>query len=102
MFVGLINMKAHFSFAFFSKHLKLQATFVKLLLRQNHNDRQNPFNQVGLMGINIYGVKSNPSGEYDFNMRRDSRKEVEAIVSRRKDLAFVMYTDKDVAEVTTF
>ena len=75
---------------------------MKLLLRQNHNDRQNPFNQVGLMGINIYGVKSSPSGEYDFNMRRDSRKEVEAIVSRRKDLAFVMYTDKDVAEVTTF
>ena len=50
------------------------------------------------MGVTVYGVKSrNPS---DVALpRRDSRQDLEEIVSRRKDLAFVMYTDKDVAEV---
>ena len=74
---------------------KIKASFVKLILKQNHNDRGNTFNQVSLMGVCIYGIRhQDPTLP-----RRNSRSDVQDIVSRRKDLAFVMYTDSDVAEV---
>ena len=50
------------------------------------------------MGVSIYGVEDTPTG-YSNRERRNSEKEQQSVVTRRQDLAFVMYTDKDIAEV---
>lgn len=73
---------------------KLKVNFVKLSLRPNHMHKANEFNQVGLMGISIFGQMKSAS-----QSRRGSRTDEFLAVPRRQDLAFLMYTDKDIAEV---
>ncbi len=53
------------------------------------------------MGVSIYGVEDTPTG-YSHRERRNSEKEQQSVVTRRQDLAFVMYTDKDIAEVNRY
>ena len=73
----------------------LKVSFLKLLLKQNFMHKKNEFNQVGLMGLSIFGISDKPKA----GSRRPSRSDDNSIVPRRQDLTFLMYTDKDVAEV---
>ena len=74
---------------------ELKVSFVKFLLKQNYMHKKNEFNQVSLMGLSVFGVADKPKA----GSRRPSRSDDNSIVPRRQDLAFLMYTDKDVAEV---
>ena len=74
---------------------ELKVSFVKCLLKQNYMHKKNEFNQVSLMGLSVFGVADKPKA----GSRRPSRSDDNSIVPRRQDLAFLMYTDKDVAEV---
>ena len=49
------------------------------------------------MGVSIYGIEDITTNK--LHHRRNSELELNSAVSRRQDLAFVMYTDKDIAEV---
>ena len=79
---------------------RLKVSFVKLTLKHFHFDKRNELNQVGLMGVSILGCfndqMKNRSGSQS---RRGSRLDEFSVVPRRQDLAFLMYTDKDIAEV---
>ena len=55
--------------------------------------------QVSMIGISIYGVEDIPMGYEKLQKRRNSELEQNSVFARRQDLAFVMYTDKDIAEV---
>ena len=63
----------------------------------NHSSKGNQSNQVGLMGISIIGKVKENNNAGGLN-RRKTEADLET-VPRRQDLAFLMYTDKDVAEV---
>ena len=52
------------------------------------------------MGISIYGIEDMPNQYDKLKQRRNSELEQNSVVARQQDLAFVMYTDKDIAEVT--
>ena len=52
-----------------------------------------------MMGISLYGVEDIPIGYEKLQKRRNSELEQNSVFARRQDLAFVMYTDKDIAEV---
>ena len=51
------------------------------------------------MGISIYGIEDMPNQYDKLKQRRNSELEQNSVVARQQDLAFVMYTDKDIAEV---
>ena len=55
--------------------------------------------QVSLMGVSIYGIEDMPIYYDKLQQRRNSELEQNSVVARQQDLAFVMYTDKDIAEV---
>ena len=57
--------------------------------------------QVSLMGVSIYGIEDMPIYYDKLQQRRNSELEQNSVVARQQDLAFVMYTDKDIAEVKT-
>ena len=80
---------------------KLRVSFVKFSLKNNYDHKGNQFNQVGLMGISVWGkVKPEPNKAGGLKQRK-TEAEMDR-VPRRQDLAFLMYTDKDVAEVIFF
>ena len=54
---------------------------------------------MSLLGVSIYGIEDTPSGYDKLHQRRNSEMDQNSVVARRQDLAFVMYTDKDIAEV---
>ena len=54
------------------------------------------------MGVSIYGIEDMPIYHDKLQQRRNSELEQNSVVARQQDLAFVMYTDKDIAEVKTF
>ncbi len=60
--------------------------FIKLVLRRNHINRANEYNQVSIMGINVLGE---PLDAVD---KKPSK-------PHREDLAFRMYTDSDIVQV---
>ena len=77
---------------------KLRVSFVKFSLKNNYDHKGNQFNQVGLMGVSVWGkVKPEPNKVGGLKQRK-TEAEMDR-VPRRQDLAFLMYTDKDVAEV---
>ena len=51
------------------------------------------------MGISIYGIEDMPNNYDKLQQRRNSELEQNSVVARQQDLAFVMYIDKDIAEV---
>ena len=51
------------------------------------------------MGITIYGIEDMPNHYDKLHKRRNSELEQNSVVARQQDLAFVMYIDKDIAEV---
>ena len=51
------------------------------------------------MGVSIYGIEDMPNHYDKLQQRRNSELEQNSVVARQQDLAFVMYTDKDIAEV---
>ena len=53
------------------------------------------------MGVSIYGIEDMPIYHDKLQQRRNSELEQNSVVARQQDLAFVMYTDKDIAEVNT-
>ena len=57
--------------------------------------------QVSLMGVSVYGIEDMPIYYDKLQQRRNSELEQNSVVARQQDLAFVMYTDKDIAEVKT-
>jgi len=77
----------------------IKVTFIKFILKQNHFNRQNQYNQVSLMGVSIYGIEDMPIYYDKLQQRRNSELEQNSVVARQQDLAFVMYTDKDIAEL---
>ena len=78
---------------------RLKVSFVKLTLKHFHFDKRNELNQVGLMGVSILGVCDQMKNRSRSQSRRGSRLDEFSVVPRRQDLAFLMYTDKDIAEV---
>ena len=54
---------------------------------------------MGLLGVSLYGIEDIPSGSDKLQQRRNSEMDQNSVVARRQDLAFVMYTDQDIAEV---
>ncbi len=62
--------------------------FLKLVLRRNHINRENEYNQVSLLGVNVLG---HPVSAFD--------EEERVTKPHREDLAFLMYTDPDIVEV---
>ena len=74
---------------------RLKVSFVRLILKHFHFDKRNELNQVGLMGVSILGI----CDQMKNRRRRGSRMDEFSAVPRRQDLAFLMYTDKDIAEV---
>ena len=78
---------------------KLRVSFIKFSLKNNYDHKGNQFNQVGLMGVSVWGkVKPEPNKAGGLKQRK-TEAEMDR-VPRRQDLAFLMYTDKDVAEVS--
>ena len=55
-----------------------------------------------MIGISIYGVEDIPMVYEKLQKRRNSELEQNSVFARRQDLAFVMYTDKDIAEVIRY
>ncbi len=95
------NCACQFQRIEFSRADKIKANFVRLVLKQNHITKHNDFNQVGLRGLSVIGTPdSGKSGGR--TSRRGSRVGDFSFVPRRQDLAFLVYTDKDVAEVRPF
>jgi len=77
---------------------KLRVSFIKFSLKNNYDHKGNQFNQVGLMGVSVWGkVKPEPNKAGGMKQRK-TEAEMDR-VPRRQDLAFLMYTDKDVAEL---
>lgn len=67
-----------------------KGVFLKFLLKKNHLNRYNEYNQVGLMGLNVIGTP--------IDKDKHSEKPLYKL-SHRDDLAFLMYMDTDIAEV---
>ena len=64
---------------------------MRFVLHKNFTNRKNQYNQVGLAGLNIIGT---PWGD------RSSRPGLETgVLSEYDDLSFLMYTDKEVAQI---
>ncbi len=63
--------------------------FVKLVLRRNHINRENEYNQVSILGINVMGLP----------VRAEDEGRV-VTKPHREDLGFLMYTDPDIVEVS--
>lgn len=77
---------------------QLKASFLKIVLKHNHLNKKNEYNQVGLMGVSFFGTPQKARAGNNLS-RRGSRIDEFTIISRRQDLAFLMYTDKDIVEV---
>ena len=62
--LGRISLDSNVSTNFQARELKqanindIEARFIRLILRQNHVNNQNLFNQVGLIGLSFYGSRS--------------------------------------------
>lgn len=62
--LGRISLDSNVNTNFQARELKqaninnIQARFIRLILRQNHTNNQNIFNQVGLIGLSFYGERS--------------------------------------------
>lgn len=87
--LGRISLDSNANTNFQARELKqanindIEARFIRLILRANHVNNQNIFNQVGLISISFYGVRSedlppiqdrfgnskSSSGEIDNNTR---------------------------------
>ena len=81
---------------------RLKVSFVRLILKHFHFDKRNELNQVGLMGVSVLGICDQMKNRSRSQSRRGSRIDEFSAVPRRQDLAFLMYTDKDIAEVRVF
>lgn len=79
----------------------LKASFLKIVLKHNHLNKRNEYNQVGLMGVCFYGTPQKAKVGTNLS-RRGSRLDEFSVIPRRQDLAFLMYTDKDIVEVDQF
>ena len=79
-----------------------KCTFVKLMLRQNHINRHNEYNQVSLLGVNIVGTpvedEEDASGSGSGEDERSEKRRGKTL-SHRDDLSFLMYTDSDIVKV---
>ena len=59
--LGRISLDSNANTNFQARELKkanindVEAKFIRLMLRQNHTNNQNLFNQVGLIGLSFYG-----------------------------------------------
>ena len=59
--MGRISLDSNANTNFQARELKkanineIEARFIRLILRQNHTNNQNLFNQVGLIGLSFYG-----------------------------------------------
>ena len=65
---------------------------MKLVLRRNHINRLNEYNQISLMGVNVLGTSDGSAGGGGYG--------VAAVAPQRTDLAFLMYTDPDIVSVS--
>jgi len=75
----------------------LAVTFLRFILHKNHTNRKNQYNQVGFAAINIIGtpVDSVPSSGKSMKSALDR----EGVLSEYDDISFLMYTDKEVAQI---
>lgn len=67
--------------------------FVKLVFHKNYQNKKNQYNQVALAGVNIFGQpEEDKEQSEEFDLRSD-------VLSPYDDLAFLMYTDTEVAQL---
>jgi centrosomal protein CEP104 len=61
--LGRISLDSNANTNYQARELKqanineIEARFIRLILRQNHTNNQNLFNQVGLIGLSFYGFR---------------------------------------------
>jgi len=72
----------------------LSVSFIKFVLHKNHTNRKNQYNQIGLAAINVIGTPKNSQPGSSV-----SPLENEKSFSEYDDLSFIMYTDKEVAQI---
>ena len=66
--LGRISLDSNANTNYQARELKqanineVQARFIRLILRQNHTNNQNLFNQVGLIGLSFYGSRGEDLG----------------------------------------
>ncbi|CAH0552097.1 unnamed protein product [Brassicogethes aeneus] len=107
-YVGYILLSDNVTANFNSRELKSanvpahKATFVKLVLYENHKNEFNKYNQVSLIAINILGMElehrrlsSSESTEEKLNAILNNPE----YTSPYDDLYFIMYVDTDVAKI---
>jgi len=68
-------------------------SFVRFVLHKNHTNRKNQYNQVGLSAVNIIGTPKTPLPSGPVNDLESD------VFSEYDDLAFLMYTDKEVSQI---
>ncbi len=78
-----------------SVHVDAEGSFLKFILHKNFVNRQNVYNQVGLIAINIIGTDLNDTNHHhmDLDLKRPD------YISPLDDLAFVMYQDPEVRQI---
>jgi len=84
-----------------SVHVDAEGTFLKFVLHKNFVNRQNLYNQVGLIAINIIG------DELPENLRNNMELDPAAYAAQKRpdyispldDLAFTMYQDPEISQI---
>jgi hypothetical protein len=66
----------------------VEAKFMRLIIRQNHVNNQNLFNQVGLISISFYGVRREdlPPVQDRFGTTKSSNEIDQGTMNRIKEL----------------
>merc|ERR1711936_571529 len=76
----------------------IPVSFVKFVLHKNYQNRKNQYNQVGLAGLNVIGTpKVSLVGGSSAALR--SPLDGSDVLSDYDDLSFLMYTDREVAQI---
>ncbi|XP_030760199.1 centrosomal protein of 104 kDa [Sitophilus oryzae] len=109
-YIGYINLSSNDSTEFKSRELKsanvpkIEATYIKLHLHENHENVLNHFNQVSVIAINVIGSEINQKTPETQTKDPQLVKLQEILnnpeyISPYDDLAFEMYVATDIAEV---
>lgn len=83
-----------------SVHVDAEGTFLKFVLHKNFVNRQNLYNQVGLIAINIIGddLAENLRG-MDMDPATHAAQKRPDYISPLDDLAFTMYQDPEISQI---
>lgn len=82
-----------------SVHVDAEGSFLKFIMHKNFVNRQNIYNQVGLIAINVIGTDINEDRTMDLDPAALAAAKRPDYISPLDDLAFVMYQDPEIRKI---